>query len=150
MMLDPSQSRVSRRLIFLGFLLFFLGLATGLASPLLANPRMGLSSHIEGLMNGMFLVLLGLVWTRLRLSPRSLTFAFWLALYGAFVNWATTLFAAVLGAGGTMMPIASLGKKGTPLQEMIINFGLVSLSLAVLGCCGMALWGLRGSDDPRA
>ena len=43
-----------------GILLFFLGLVTGLVVPMLANPRMGLSSHLEGLMNGMFLIILGL------------------------------------------------------------------------------------------
>jgi (hydroxyamino)benzene mutase len=48
----------------LSILLFSLGLVTGLLAPKLANPRMGLSSHLEGLMNGMFLVLLGLIWQR--------------------------------------------------------------------------------------
>ena len=56
------------RLLRLGVLLFLLGLLTGFAIPALANPRMGLTSHLEGLMNGMFLSL-GLLWPRLALSP---------------------------------------------------------------------------------
>ena len=57
------------RLLRLGVLLFLLGLLTGFAIPALTNPRMGLTSHLEALMNGMFLVLLGLLWPRLALSP---------------------------------------------------------------------------------
>jgi hydroxylaminobenzene mutase len=138
----------SRRLLRFGILLFFLGLVTGLLVPKLANPRMGLSSHLEGLMNGMFLILLGLLWPRLKLSRRLSGITFWLAFYGAYVNWATTLVAAFWGAGATLMPMASLGQKGTPAQELFISFGLVSLSIAILGCCGLVLWGLRGADDP--
>jgi (hydroxyamino)benzene mutase len=145
---DSFQQTNSRHLIRFGILLFFLGLVTGLLVPKLANPRMGLSSHLEGLMNGMFLVILGLIWQRLRLSRLLSGITFWMALYGAYVNWATTLIAAFLGAGATLMPMASLGQKGTPLQELFINFGLISLSIAILACCGLVLWGLRGVDDP--
>jgi len=56
--LQPKQAD---RLIFLGLLLFFLGLLAGLFVQNMANPRMALSAHLEGVMNGMFLVLLGLI-----------------------------------------------------------------------------------------
>jgi hydroxylaminobenzene mutase len=110
-----TEQTTSRHLIRLGILLFFLGLIVGLIVPMLANPRMGLSSHLEGIMNGTFLVMLGLIWSRLRLSRLALTITFWLAVYGTYINWATTLAAAVLGAGASMMPMAALGHKGTPL-----------------------------------
>jgi hydroxylaminobenzene mutase len=141
-----SQRNIGRNLIKWGVLLFLLGLVTGFFVPLLANPRMALSSHLEGLLNGMFLIILGLLWHRLRLSRSASEVAFRLALYGTYVNWATTLAAAIMNAGASMMPMASLGKKGSPIQELIINFGLVSLSLAIIACCGMILWGLRGED----
>jgi hydroxylaminobenzene mutase len=131
-----------------GILLFFLGLLNGLIVPILANPRMGLSSHLEGIMNGTFLVMLGLIWPRLRLSRLALTITFWLAIYGTYINWATTLAAAAWGAGQSMMPIAAAGHKGTPLQEAIINFGLSSLALTMLMTCVIVLWGLRGTDEP--
>lgn len=47
---------------------FFLGLLTGFVIPVMRNPRMGLASHLEAVMNGMFLILLGLLWHKLRLS----------------------------------------------------------------------------------
>jgi len=145
---DSAKTRAGRRLLRLGMLLFLLGLATGLLVPALANPRMGLSSHLEGLMNGMLLMLLGLLWPRLRLSRRPAGAAFGFAVYGAYVNWATTLAAAFWGAGGAMMPMAAQGRTGTPVQELLINFGLISLTVAILGACGLVLWGLRGADDP--
>ncbi|MBW6535801.1 MAG: hypothetical protein K0B11_12395 [Mariniphaga sp.] len=62
---------------FLGVFLFLLGLIVGLVVPVLANPRMGLSSHLEGVMNGMLLIIFGLIWNRLKLSST------WLKLYFA-------------------------------------------------------------------
>jgi hypothetical protein len=63
----PVHHRMGHRLIQLGVFLFLLGLLGGFAIPFLANPRMGLASHLEGVMNGMLLVLLGLIWPRLTL-----------------------------------------------------------------------------------
>jgi hypothetical protein len=59
----------SLRLVSAGILLFLIGLLTGLFLPVLPYPRTGLAAHMEGVLNGMFLVLLGLIWSRLTLSP---------------------------------------------------------------------------------
>jgi hydroxylaminobenzene mutase len=145
----PTQQTTSRRLIRYGVLLLLLGLLSGLVVPMLSNPRMGLSGHLEGVMNGTLLVVLGLMWSRLRLSPMTMLVTFWLAIYGTYVNWATTLVAAAWGAGESMMPIAAMGHRGSPLQEGIIRFGLVSLAVAMLVTCVVVLWGLRGADERR-
>ncbi|HEX2463021.1 MAG TPA: hydrogenase [Thermoanaerobaculia bacterium] len=134
------------RLLRLGVLLFLLGLLTGFAVPALTNPRMGLTSHLEGLMNGMFLVLLGLVWSRLALSPRSMAATFWIALYGTFANWAGTLLAAAWGTGRTT-PLAAPGRSGTPVQEGVVDFLLISLSLAMVAVSCLVLWGLRSRRE---
>jgi hydroxylaminobenzene mutase len=143
-----TKQTTGRRLVRYGVLLFFLGLLTGLLVQELANPRMGLSSHLEGVMNGIFLVVLGFIWPRLRLSRSALTITFWLAMYGTYVSWATTLAAAAWGAGTAMLPIAAAGHKGTALQEVIIAFSLSSLVLAMLATCVIVLLGLRGADEP--
>lgn len=133
----------SHRLLQLGILLFLLGLLGGFAVPSLANPRMGLASHLEGVMNGLFLVVLGLVWPRLSLSGKASTTLFWLALYGTFANWAATLLAAFWGAGASM-PLAAGAHRGSAAQEVIIDALLVSLALGMVGVCVLTLWGLRG------
>ena len=132
----------SHRLLQLGILLFLLGLLVGFAIPALANPRMGLSSHVQGILNGIFLIVLGLVWSNLSLPPAASTGLFWLAIYGTFANWAVTLLAAFWGAG-TSMPIAAAGFEGSTLQEATIDGLLLTLSVAMVAVCVLVLWGLR-------
>ena len=143
---DRYKLELSHKLLRYGILLFLLGLITGFAIPAMQNPRMGLSSHLEGVMNGMLLILFGLLWPKLNLPERYLKWGFGLSLFGTYTNWATTLFAGFLGAGAEMIPIAGGGLTGEPWQEIIIKFGLISLSLSMLAVCGLLLWGLRGSN----
>lgn len=138
-----------RKLIRSGILLFLLALITGFMIPLLQNPRMGLSSHLEGTMNGMLLVIIGLIWPKLILTDKLYRWCFTLALFGTFTNWLTTLLAAVWGAGGEMMPIAAGNLQGSVWQEIIIKFGLVSLSLCMIVVCGLLLWGLKGKQQTK-
>ena len=138
----------SGRLIRLGVLLLLLGLFTGLLIPNVANPRMGLSSHVEGVMSGILLVVTGLLWSRVRLGEKVMRGASWLLVYGAYANWVNTLLAAVWAAGGSMMPMASLGRRGSPMQEGIIGFLSVTLALALLSGMSLVLWGLRGGTEP--
>jgi hydroxylaminobenzene mutase len=130
----------SDRLLFLGVLLFLFGLLIGLVIPIMINPRMGLSAHLEGTMNGMFLIILGLLWNKLELNDKWLTPAFWLTLYGSFANFVAVAIAAITGAG-KLMPIAG-GKEGTSIQEGIISFLLTSLALAMILVCVIVLAGL--------
>jgi (hydroxyamino)benzene mutase len=125
----------------LGILLFLLGLLTGLVGPKLKNPRMGLASHLEGVMNGMFLIILGLIWPRLGLSHGWLVATFWLIVYAAFANWLATLLAAAWAAG-TLMPIAAASRRAAPGKERVIGFLLVSLALCVIVACVIILAGL--------
>jgi hydroxylaminobenzene mutase len=135
-----SKKQQSDKLLFFGVLLFFLGLVVGILIPVMANPRMGLSSHLEGVMNGIFLIVLGLIWNRLELSERSLSVTYWLSLFGTFANWFAVLMAAIFNSG-KMMPLAA-GKEGPPFIEGIVSFLLVSLSIAMLTICIIVMTGL--------
>lgn len=138
-----TQSDQGHKLLKYGILLFLLGLLTGFVLPAMQNPRMGLSSHLEALMNGMFLVLLGIIWPKLLLSEGMLKWAYILAIFGTYTNWITTLLAGIWGAGADMMPIAAGGFYGVAWQEVLIKFGLISLSVAMVIVSGMSFWGLR-------
>ena len=129
-------------LLQLGILLFLIGLLTGFVIPKLANPRMGLASHLEGVLNGIFLVALGLLWQRLNLSNIWLVITFWLAIYGTFANWLATLLAAFWGSG-VLMPIAAMGRQGSSRQEGVIRFLLFSLSVSMIAVCVIGIVGLR-------
>lgn len=131
------------RLLQFGVLLFLVGLLTGFVIPALSNPRMGLASHLEGLMNGLFLIALGLIWPRLVLGRGALGAIYGFALYGTFVNWAATLLAAIWGAGAPMMPIAAGPRTGSAMQESVLMIMLITLSVAMVVVCGLVLVGLR-------
>ena len=132
----------SRSLMLAGYVLFVLALVTGLVIPALPNPRQGLSSHLTGLLNAMFLILLGLAWERLRLGARASAAAFGLALYGTYANWGFNLLASILGTGA-MTPLVAGGRVGRAWQEGLVNTGYVTLGLAMLVCGLLAAWGLR-------
>ncbi|MCZ2483142.1 hydrogenase [Aquirufa nivalisilvae] len=135
-----SSKQQADKLIFLGVFLFFLGLVIGLLIPILAKPRIGLSSHLEGVMNGMFLILLGLIWNRLTLSTFWLKSTFRLVVFGTYINFLTIGLAAATGAG-KLLPIAGGTEQG-PMIESIITLGLISLSIAMLLVCILVMKGL--------
>ena len=132
----------SNRLIYFGVLLFLLGLIVGLIVPILANPRMGVSSHIEGVLNGMVLIILGLIWNKIILSKKWMKITFWLAIYGTFMNWFGILVAAIFN-GGKMLGIMAEGKEGSPIVEGIVGFSLLSLSIAMVVISVTILIGLK-------
>ena len=142
-MSNDYQVQLGRKLIKYGIVLFLLGLLTGFAIPAMNNPRMGLSSHLEGTLNGMLLIIFGIIWPKLYLSTRALKWGYGLALFGTFTNWFTTLLAGIWGAGAEMMPFAGGGNFGLAWQEGLIKLGLISLSNAMVIVAGILLWGIR-------
>ena len=136
-----------RQLLWLGFLLFLLGLIVGFIEQTFANPRMGLAVHLEGLMNGIFLIALGAIWTEIKLPARPKAVAYWGALYGAYGNCMITSFAAVFGTAA-MTPITAAGHRGQPWQEHVVTFGFASVGIAIVTAVTVILWGLRRHARP--
>lgn len=131
-----------RRLLWHGMFLFLLGLLTGFVEQKFTNVRMALAAHLEGVMNGTFLVALGAVWTEVRLTPRSKTAAYWSALYGTYANWAVTVLAAILGTAA-LSPISAAGHSAQPWQENAITCGFISVGIVMVASSILVLWGLR-------
>ena len=133
-----------RRLIKHGVFLLFLGLLTGLVVAEVKNPRMGLSAHLEGIMAGMLLILLGgAVWNELSLSSRFAATALWLSIYSAYATWAYTLLGALLGTS-RLTPIAGAGFCAPVWQETLVQILLVSEVIAILIAFCILLYGMRG------
>jgi hydroxylaminobenzene mutase len=131
-----------RRLMWHGMFLFLLGLLTGFLETKFVNPRMGLAAHLEGVMNGIFLLALGAAWAEVRLSPRLKLGAYWTALYGAYVNWAAVVLAPILGTAA-LSPITSAGHSGLPWQETLVTISLMSVGIVIIVSTVLVLWGLR-------
>jgi len=135
----------NRRLMWHGIFLFLLGLFTGFAESHLANVRMGLAAHLEGVMNGTFLIAVGAIWQDVKLASAAKATAFWLSLYGTYANWLFTLLAAVFGTGA-MSPITAPGRTGLPWQESLIAAGFMSVGIVIVLASLLILWGLRGKS----
>jgi hydroxylaminobenzene mutase len=139
----PAMKDTHRRLMWHGMLLFLLGLLTGFSETHFANVRMGLAAHLEGVMNGIFLLALGAAWTEARLPPAVKTAAFWIALLGTYGNWLITTTAAVFGTSA-LSPITGTPHGGEPWQEKIVTLGFMVVGITIVGCAVIVLWGLLG------
>jgi hydroxylaminobenzene mutase len=127
--------------------LFLLGLITGFVEPHFTNVRMGLAAHLEGVMNGTFLVALGAIWTEVKLPPVSKAIAYWTALYGTYINWLVTTLAAIYGTAA-LSPISAAGHSGLPWQESLITAGFLSVGIVIVFSSVVILWGLRAKVLP--
>lgn len=133
----------NRQLMWHGMLLFLLGLITGLLEQRFTNVRMGLSAHLEGVMNGILLLALGAAWNEVRLSHPVKVTAYWTVLYGTYANWLVTSIAAAFGTAASS-PITSAGHSGQPWQESFVAMGFLTVSIAIIATSVLVLWGLRG------
>ena len=136
------MEKSNRRLMWHGMLLFLLGLGTGFVEQRFANVRMGLAAHLEGVMNGIFLLALGAVWKEVRLSAPAKATAYWTALYGTYVNWLVTTLAAIFGTAA-LSPITAAGHTGRPWQENLVTAGFMSVGVVIVAFSLLILWGLR-------
>jgi hydroxylaminobenzene mutase len=141
------MSGSNRWLMWHGMCLFLIGLLTGFAEQHLINVRMGLAAHLEGVMNGTFLVALGAVWNEVRLSPSTKAIAYWMVLYGTYANWLVTALAAAFGTAA-LSPITGAGHQGQPWQESLVTFGFITVGLAIVAASVLVLWGLREKALP--
>jgi hydroxylaminobenzene mutase len=137
------NTQTSRRLKRLGMLLFLIGLITGFIIMTVKNPRMALAAHLEGVMNGTFLVVAGFVWNELKITYRIRNVLYWTLLYGAFANWFFTLLSAIWGTS-KMTPLAGAGYFGNSLQETVVSVGLITIGLTMVFSLGTIVYGLRG------
>jgi (hydroxyamino)benzene mutase len=145
----PAMKDNNRRLMWHGMFLFLLGLLTGFVEPRFANIRMGLAAHLEGVMNGIFLIGLGAIWNEVRLSPRVKSKAFWLALFGTYGNWFMTTTAAVFGTSA-LSPITGTPHGAQPWQERFVTAGFMAVGIAIVACAVFVLCGLRKSARSTA
>jgi hydroxylaminobenzene mutase len=133
---------MERNLVRHGFILIAVALLSGLVIPAAKIPRLALSAHTIGVMSGMLLIVVALVWQRFNLSDRQRRIKYWAWLYSSYVNWLAILIGAIAGTG-KMTPVASAGMVGSPIAEAAVAVMLVTVAITSLTAVGLALWGLR-------
>jgi hydroxylaminobenzene mutase len=145
--LEPRVRQRERRLLRHGFALFLLALLTGLVAYGLANPRMGVAAHVEGVVNAIFLMVLGVAWPRLGLGERAAPWAYWAGVVGAYANWAVPLFSAAVGA--SQPRLAGAGFQAAPWAENLLSLSPIAGVLAPLLCSVLVLRGLRRAASAK-
>jgi hydroxylaminobenzene mutase len=140
---SSTLSRQGHRLLQIGVALFLFAAVEGFAVEYLPGPRLGLSVHTLSVTEGLTVLGLGLLWPKLKLGVATARIAFWLFLYSAFATLVPYVLAAVWGAGGSTIPLATGGARGSAAQEAIIMVVLYSAAPSVLISLVLILWGLR-------
>jgi hydroxylaminobenzene mutase len=140
---EAALRRQGHRLLRVGATLFLLALFVGISIPAFTVPRLGLATHLLGITQGTFLLVLGLVWPRLALAPAKARLGHGLAVYGCLAPWTANLLAAVWGAGSSMLPMAAGAARGSNLQETVIRVLLISGALSLVSAMVLVVWGLR-------
>jgi hydroxylaminobenzene mutase len=123
-MMDQCHRKI---LLLSGAMLFLIGLLGGVAVQSFENPRMGLSAHLAGVQNGIFLLLLGGVWHHIRLSQPLLGLVCWFNILGMYLFWLSLTLSAVWGTSRAT-PIAGAGFNGMMWKENVVQVLLYSAS----------------------
>lgn len=138
-----TSSRHGHRLLQLGVSLVLFALLVGLAMSHFTVPRLALSAHLIGILQGVLLISLGQLWPKLSLSPAVSRVAFWLLVYGCIAALTANLLGAAWGAGNSIVPMAAGSAHGSTLQEAVINILLRSAAPALIVGLFLVLLGLR-------
>jgi hydroxylaminobenzene mutase len=107
------------RLLIAGALLLLLGLLLGGIIPLFMNPRLALSAHEQGIIAGLFLLLLGLVWPYAIFRRINSAYLSVLLMAGTYLIWIGILVGSILGTSRAT-PIAGNGFTGSSGQEIVV------------------------------
>jgi hydroxylaminobenzene mutase len=141
-----NDTVIQKRLAMAGALLFFVGMVTGLfaAAALtgkfrVGNSHLALSSHLNGLLGGLWLIAAAWTFQFLHYSERGLRRLTLAIAIPAWANWLVTLIASFLGVTG----LAYTGQRSNDVIAFLLQTCVV---LPTLIACGFWAWGFRG--DP--
>ena len=138
-----DSSKQARSLLQIGIALILAAALLGLIIPYFVVPRLALSGHLIGILQGIILVAIGLLWSRLSLTRTQFAITFWLIVYQAVAASLSNFLAAAWGAGNSIIPMAAGAAHGSASQELVINLGLRSAGAALIVALVLILWGLR-------
>ena len=142
--MSEMLSRQGRYLLQLGIALFLFTSVEGFVIPTLVVPSLGRSVHTLSAFTGVLFVAVGLMLPMLKFGTTAARIAFWFLVYSALATIAGFVIAAFWGAGGSIMPIAAQGARGSDLQETIIQLVMYPAAPTGIVAFVLILWGLRG------
>jgi (hydroxyamino)benzene mutase len=144
------KARHGRRLVQAGAMLLLLSVLLGFIVPGFALPRVAVSAHLVGLLQGLLLLTTGQLWGRLRLTRLLSSAASGLSIGGAYGAWSANVLAAAWGAGGELLRQAASGARGTEFQELALTILLRGSGVAIAISWALISFGLGPYGNERA
>ena len=146
--MNSLQSEIlKRRLLWHGILLCTLGFIVGLFIPLYSNPRAGLSTHLLGITQGLFLAIIGFCYPELKLPLWLARLNFWMLVISAYLGMIGEFLGATFGLN-RMLVVTAMGlPESTPWLETSIEIVIKGISIFVLLSCFIILFGLRQTKN---
>ena len=149
---NSSLRQQGQRLLQMGIVFILYSSLEGFVIPHFGSPRVGLSTHTLGALQGVLLLALGLVWPKLSLRAIASRVAFWCLLYSALAILGAYSIAAAWGVGNETIVLAGELphglRHGTALQETLIKILSYSSAPTGLTAFALVLWGLCSTDTP--
>jgi (hydroxyamino)benzene mutase len=100
-----SSNNEARELLFHGGIMTLLSLLSGFTTFFALAPRIALSSHTVGLLQGAMLIAIAGAWHLLNAPPKTLKILKYTLLVGFYANWVSTQLSALWSAGKSTYPI---------------------------------------------
>jgi hypothetical protein len=143
-----AESSARRSILRQGFIILLLGLLCGFGivggGPHAAS---WMATHLTLMITAVFIILVGLVWNDLRLSPRQRAVLRFALVFDGYWGGLAGAYATVFSIPG---PVSGHGAvpSGLPASIFFTAFIPVITVLPFL-FTGLVLYGLRGADEPH-
>ena len=142
-----NRSNEARQILFHGGLMTLLSLLSGFTAFFALSPRIALSSHTVGLMQGIMLIAIAGAWHLLNNSPKHLKIIKYTLLIGFYTNWISLQLSALWSAGKSTFPVngKDMPEGATPWQDMTVSV-LGILSVLILVSAVLIVLGARNKE----
>jgi hydroxylaminobenzene mutase len=129
-----SSNCEARQILFHGGLMTLLSLLSGFTTFFALAPRIALSSHTVGLLQGTMLMAIAGAWHLLNAPPKTLKIIKYTLLIGFYANWLSTQLSALWSAGKDTYPIngKDMPEGAASWQDMTVSvLGFLSVLILV-------------------
>ncbi|MCG7536542.1 hydrogenase [Pseudoalteromonas sp. OOF1S-7] len=133
-------TQIGAQLIFIGIVLFLIGLIQGALIPYVKNSRMALSGHLTAVQCGMAVALFGVIWSLVELPLFLELLAAYGSVFGFILIWLGITIASLTGASKAL-PIAGAGFSANNTIEFTVKVVVRTGSLLSLIACAVLVFG---------
>ena len=144
---NSNNNCEARQILFHGGLMTLLSLLSGFTTLFALAPRIALSSHTIGLIQGAMLIAIAGAWHLLNASPKTLKIIKYTLLIGFYANWVSLQLSALWSAGRDSFPISGkdMPAGAAPWQDWTV-IGIGMLSMLVLVSAVLIIMAARKKD----